>query len=203
MIKVMGKRPRRKYLEVNRDQFVKNVQNMASWDWYKYSHKQATLMWQESKKAKISGVVTPKPLTIRHIVSNANLTQLMHPIYYEVKNVTVRKYFYLGKAGESPEKRGRPPRITDALLEASNLHVTRIQASGDIVKADESIMMAIIDDMVHGTGFEGSFTTYWCWLIVRNPYTDTLVHTEMFDHEDRREEWLTFKNIDQWIGDAK
>ena len=51
--KVMGKRPRRTSLQVNRDQFVKNVQNMASWDRYKYSQQQATLMWQEIKKEKV------------------------------------------------------------------------------------------------------------------------------------------------------
>ena len=32
VLKVMGKRQRRTYLQVKRDQFVKNVQNMASWD---------------------------------------------------------------------------------------------------------------------------------------------------------------------------
>ena len=79
----------------------------------------------------------------------------MHPICYEVNNATVRKYFYLGKAGESTKKRGRPLIIPYALLEASNLHVTGMQASGDISKADKSIIMATIDAMVQGTGFEG------------------------------------------------
>ena len=59
----------------------------------------------KNKKAKISGVVTPKMLTIRHIVRTKNLTRLTHPIYYEVKNETVRKYIDLGKAGESPKNK--------------------------------------------------------------------------------------------------
>ena len=67
------------------------------------------------QKAKISGVVTPKPLTVCHIVRTGNLTQLKHPIYYEVKNATVRKYFDPGKSGESPDNRGQPPIIPDAL----------------------------------------------------------------------------------------
>ena len=45
VLKVMVKSPRRTSLQVNRDQFVKNVQSMASWNWYKDSYKQATLMW--------------------------------------------------------------------------------------------------------------------------------------------------------------
>ena len=113
-------------------------------------------MWQESKKAKSSGVLTSKPLNIRHIVRTANLTRLTHSIYYEVKNATVGKHVDFGKAGESPEKRGRPPIIPDALLEASNIHVTGMQASGDIGEADKSIMMDTVDGMVQGTRFEGT-----------------------------------------------
>ena len=98
----------------------------------------------------------PKPLTIRHIVRTVNLTRLTHPIYYEVKNETVRKNVDLGKAGEPPEKRGWPPRIPDALLEACNIHVTGMQASVDISEANKSIMMDTIDSIVQGTGFEGT-----------------------------------------------
>ena len=105
VLKVTGKSPRRTYLQVNQDQFVNNVQNMASWDQYKDAHKRDKLVWQEIKKAKSSSVVTPKPLTICHIVRTANLTQLTHPIYYEANNATVRKYVELGKAGESPKNK--------------------------------------------------------------------------------------------------
>ena len=128
VLNVMGKRSWSPSLQVKWDHFLKNVQNMASWDWYKDAHTQTMLMSQESKKAKSSCVVIPKPLTIRHIVRTANPIPLTHPIYYEVNNVTVSKYVCLGKANESPEKIGRPPRVPDALMEASNLYVTRIQA---------------------------------------------------------------------------
>ena len=73
-------------------------------------------------------------MTIHHIIRTANLTHLTHNIYHEVKNATVRKYADLGKDGESLEKRGRPPIITDAILEASNIHVTGMQAYGEIGK---------------------------------------------------------------------
>ena len=52
VLKVMGKRPRKTSFQVNRDQFVKNLQNMESWDSYKDAHKQDTLMWQEKKDEK-------------------------------------------------------------------------------------------------------------------------------------------------------
>ena len=142
-------------------------------------------------------------MTIPHIVRTANLNHLTHPIYYEVKNVTVREYVDLGKASDSPEKIGRQPRINDALLEAIDIHVTGIQASGEIGKADNSIMMTTIDAMVQGTGFEGYFTTEWCWRIVWNYYPETLVPTDMFDHEGCCEDWLKFKNINHWIDGAK
>ena len=116
-------------------------------------------MWQESGKAKKYGFVTPKPLTICHIVRTVNLNRIALPRDYEVKNVTVRKYVDLGKSGESPEKRGGPPIIPDALLEEINIYVTKMQASGGIGEADKSIMMATIDAIVQGTEFEGSFST--------------------------------------------
>ena len=147
VLKVMGKNPWRTSSQVNWYQFVKNIQNMASWDWYKDSHKQDMLMWQESKKTKIYGVVTPKYFAIRHIVRIVNLTHFALPSDYEVKNATVRKYVDLGKASESPENRGWQPIIADALLEESNLHVTGMQASVDIGESDKSIMIATIDAM--------------------------------------------------------
>ena len=85
---------------------MKNVQNIEYWDRYKDAHKHATLMCQEIKKAKSSGIVTPKTLTIRHVVGTANLNRLTHPIYYGMNNATASKYVDLGKSGESPEKRG-------------------------------------------------------------------------------------------------
>ena len=64
-------------------------------------------------------------------------------------------------------------------------------------------MMATIDTMVQVTEIEGQFTTEWCWYRVRNYYPGTLVPTKMFVHEDRFSEWLTFKNINQWIDGTK
>ena len=98
-------------------------------------------------------------MTIFHTVRTLNLTHLALPSKLEVQNATVRKYVYIGKCDESPKKRGRLPRITDTLLEASNIHVTGMQSSGDISKADKSIMMANIDAMVQGAAFDGSFIT--------------------------------------------
>ena len=74
---------------------------------------------------------------------------------------------------------------------------------GDVDEADKSIMMAIIDGMVQGTRFQGLFATEWCWRRAWRSYSETLVFTAMFDHEDRRAEWLTFKNTNQWIYGAK
>ena len=98
VLKVMRKRTFRTSLQVNQYQFLKNVQSMESWDRYKDAHKQALLMWQESKKAKISGVVVPKTLTIFHIVRTVNLTRLALRSDYEVNNATVREYSEHGKS---------------------------------------------------------------------------------------------------------
>ena len=81
--------------------------------------------------------------------------------------------------------------------------MTGMKDSGDIYRADKSTMLASIDAMVHGTVFDGSFATEWCWSKGRNYYPETLVPTEMFDHKDHRAEWLTFKNINQWIDGAE
>ena len=113
------------------------------------------------------------------------------------------KYVELGKTVESPEKRVRPPRIPDALLVASNLHVTGMQASGDIGESDKSIMIATIDAMFQGTVYEGLFTTELCWRRFWHSYPETLVPTTMFDPEDCRTECLMFKNTNQWIDGAK
>ena len=120
-----------------------------------------------------------------------------------MKNATVRKYFDLGNFFESPKNRGRPPRILDELLEASNINVTRMQDSSDMGKSDNSTMMATIDVMVQGTGFESLFATEWCCSRVRRYYPETLVHTAMFDHKYRCTEWLTLNNTNHWIDGTK
>ena len=104
VLNMTGKRKRSTYLQVNWDQFVKNFQNMASWDSYKDAHKQATLIWQESKKVKSSSIVTSKPLTIRHIVWIVNLTHLALPSDCEVKNATVIKYVEPGNMVSLPRR---------------------------------------------------------------------------------------------------
>ena len=88
-------------MQVNWYQFVKNVQNMESWDGYKDALKQATWMWHKIKKSKVSGIVTLKSLTIHHIINTINLTHFYLSSYYDVKNETVRKYVHLGKSSDS------------------------------------------------------------------------------------------------------
>ena len=88
VLKVMGKRPRWISFQVKRDRFVKNVQNMASWDRYKDSHKQSTLMWQEIKKI-FSSIVTPKP---EKIVLNTYLNA----------SITIEKYYKTGQVLKRP-----------------------------------------------------------------------------------------------------
>ena len=113
-----------------------------------------------------------------------------------MKNATVRKYVDLGKTGESPEKIGRPSIIPDAVLEARNLHVTRMQTSSDIDEADK-VIMSTIYAMVQRTIFEGSFTIDCCWSRFWHYYPETLVPAAMFDHEDLRSEWLTLNHNTQ------
>ena len=81
--------------------------------------------------------------------------------------------------------------------------MTGVQDSGGISEADKSIIMATVDAMVHGTVFEGLFATECCWRRFRHSYPETLVPTAMFDHEDRRTEWLTFNNTNQCIEGTK
>ena len=97
----------------------------------------------------------PKPLTIHQALRTVNLTHIALLSYYKVKNITARKYVDLGKSGKYPNKRGRPPRTTDAILEARIIHVTGMHASGDIGGAYKLIIMATFDAMVQGTEFEG------------------------------------------------
>ena len=111
---MMRESPQRTSSQVIWDQFVKNVQNMASWDRYKDAHRQAMLMWQESKKSKFSDILMPKPLNVCHIIRTVNLNHLSLPSNNEVKNATVRKYIDLEKEGDSLKKRGRLPRIPDS-----------------------------------------------------------------------------------------
>ena len=66
--------------------------------------------------------------------------------------------------------------------------MTGIQASSEISEADNSIMMTNIDAILRGTYFEGSFTIELCWSRVWHSYTETLVPTAIFDHEDSHSE---------------
>ena len=159
LMKVMSKRVRRSSAVVNREQYKRNRERERSWNRFKIAHKKATLLWRDSLAAQNAGVCRQKPMSIRQIVKHVNENYLGDPGDYEVKNSTIRKYVDVGKAGVSPEKRGRPKKIPDILLTATNFHATGMQASGETGEADKPTMMATIDAMVEGTRFEKKLGT--------------------------------------------
>ena len=105
-----------------------------------------------------------------------------------------------GKVGESPDKRGRPCKIPEDFCKAVATHSTMMQVSGQ-GEASKRKLLPLIEGLKAGTDHE--FTTEWAYRKTVENQSALMMPGTSVDVDDRRVEWLTFKNINQMMDMSK
>ena len=107
-----------------------------------------------------------------------------------------------GEVGVSPAKWGKPPVIPIELTKGLATHATMMQVLGD-QEASRQNMIVTVSALCHGTKWQDKIDMDWLWRKTRNDYPEILNPVRAKDHEDRRVDWLSYGNINDWTDRAK
>ena len=107
-----------------------------------------------------------------------------------------------GEVGVSPKKKGRPPTVPAELTMGIATHAAMMQVSGE-AEASGQKMKATISALAMGTDWENKVNSEYVWRKTRSLHPDILNPVQAKDHEDRRADWLTYANINEWTDVAK
>ena len=107
-----------------------------------------------------------------------------------------------GHFGKSPQKNGRPTTIPEALKKATAVHTVMMQVNGE-AEASKSTLLTTTNTLVVGTKWEGSFRHKYLQRAARSKYPEIMNPVRAKNHEDRRVDWLSYKNIVDWTERAK
>ena len=167
---------------------------------YKQAFKAATLKYQqEGSKDNFQG---KKGTGIRAIVNKANNEMLASPNDMKLTRAAVHAAILRGEFGVSPPKRGRKPVVNPTLTFALATHSTMMQVSGE-GEASAIKMKAVASALMSGTTHEGSVSIDYLWRKTRLSHPEIMNPVKAKNHEDRRVDWLTYKNIFDWNLRAK
>jgi hypothetical protein len=107
-----------------------------------------------------------------------------------------------GDFGVSPLKNGQkgviPPELTHALI----CHSVMMQASGE-GEASSLKMRAILSAITLGTKFKNKSSADYLWRKTRLDHPHLIMPAKAIDNKDRRVDWLTYQNINDWNTQAK
>jgi hypothetical protein len=163
---------------------------------YSAGYKAATLAMQSTADSKQYGT------GLRATVNRINKEMLHSPNDKKLTKSTIYNAVARGDFGISPLKNGRkgviPPELTHGLA----CHSVMMQASGE-GEASSLKMRAISSAVTLGTKFENTFSTDYLWRKTRLDHPRLIMPAKAIDNEDRRVDWLTYKNINDWNTRAK
>ena len=136
------------------------------------------------------------------IAQNLNETMLTSPNDRKLKPRSLRDAVASSRAGLSPATRGRPPTIPLTLCKALAQQSAMMQVAGE-GDASSVKIKCLTEGLVAQTKWEGVFNTPYCWRKTRGLHPEILNPVRAKINEDRRVEWLSYKNIWDWLARAK
>ena len=132
-----------------------------------------------------------------------NETDLNQPFDKKLKPSVVAKAVDDGRAGRSPVKKGRPRIVPKQLTHALAIHSTMMQVSASEGEASAPKMKTVVRALTQNTEWDGKINDYYAWRRTRMDFLELTIPSKAKNHEDRRAEWLTVKNINDWTDDGK
>ena len=136
------------------------------------------------------------------IAQHLNETMLTSPNDRKLKPHALRDAVASSRAGLSPATRGRPPTIPPTLCKMLAQQSAMMQVAGE-GEASSVKIKCLTEGLVTQTKWEGVFNTPYCWRKTRKLHPEIMNPVRAKINEDRRVEWLTYKNIWDWLARAK
>ncbi len=138
----------------------------------------------------------------RAVAKKFNQEMLNSPGDDKLTHESIRKAVSLGRAGKSPPKMGRPQKIPTAVTYGLAVHSTMMQVSG-LGEASKKKLMTASEALALDTPLEGTYNHEYAVRAARMRHPELLMPVSAKNNEDRRVDWLTFKNINTWTDGVK
>ena len=196
----MSKRKKRSINQTTQD----NWDDKALSAYYAERHKNA---WKGGTKYYNEVLEDPKlcgkkGYGSRSIVENINQYVLDSPNDRKIRPTAFEKAVKEGRFGVSPIIRGRPKKIPDQLGISMATHSTVMQISAE-GEACRPKLMATLHALVAGNKWENAFSLEYVYRVIRTSHPEVMNPQMAKNHEDRRVDWLSYRNILQWNEEAK
>ncbi len=198
--KVFSKRKKKTPAQRNRDDFEKKAKKTYDDKNYKQAFKIATQQYSDILQGPNAG---KHGYGIRSVVDTVNDMYLSSENDKKLKYTTVMDAVREMRIGNSPLKKGRPSAIPIEFTKALAIHATMQQVTSSGGEASGRSMREVIMAMTDGTDWNGKFNVDYAWRRTRTDHPELFILVKAKSHEDRRAEWLTAQNINDWIDGAK
>jgi len=206
--KMMTRRKRKSLTEAHSYRLTNQVSKMFRDDRYKNAYKactallQPTMASEESSRGRLVTVNKSSAVSVRKAIDRINGEMLSSPNDRKLKKSTIFDAVQRGEFGVSPMKKGRPSTIPPELTHGLACHAVMMQSSGE-GEASSIKMRAIGGALTLGTLHENKFSMEYLWRQTRMKHPKMIIPAKAINNEDRRVDWLTYKNIIDWNQKAK
>ena len=199
-LEAMTLRKKRTPSQVCRDNFDSNAKRSYYGDQYSNAFKKATI--ELSGSLNDDSTRGKRGQGARAIAATFNESMLSSPSDRKIKATTLREAVAFDRVGLSPVKRGRPEKIPSKLCAALSKQSAMMQIANE-GEASSVKMKALTEGLVANTKWQNVFSTEYCWRKTRKNHPEILNPVKAKVNEDRRVEWLSYKNIMEWTARAK
>ena len=199
-LEAMTLRKKRTPSQVCRDNFDSNAERSHYGDRYSNAFKKATIKLSDSLND--DSTRGKRGQGARAIAAMFNERMLSSPSDRKIKASTLREAVTFDRVGLSPVKRGRPEKIPSKLCAALSKQSAMMHFANER-EASSVKMKALTEGLIANTKWQNVFSTEYCWRKTRKNHPEILNPVKAKVNEDRRVEWLSYKNIMEWTARAK
>ena len=200
--KQMSKKKKRSMAQTNQDNFDENCLRDYYYERYKDAYKKATTLLHENRQDPTKNGLPG--YGAESVATYINNTMLNSPNdRYKIGRTALNNAVVLrGEFGVSPKKQGRKPKVPPELTKGLVLQAAMMQNSAE-GEASATTMVATLEGLIAGTEYDGKVNTNYLFRKARKEHPVMFNPVKQINHEDRRADWLSYKNIMDWNDHAK
>lgn len=198
--KMLTRRKRKSITEAHSYRLTEQVSDLYRSGRYKSAFKACTSLLRPPPEAVAAQ--RTKGISVTKAIKRINDQMLSSPNDKKLKRTIIYEALQRGSFGVSPLKMGRPRIVPPELTHGLACHAVMMQSSGE-GEASSLKMRAVAGAITLGTVHENKFSASYLWRRTRKEHPRMLLPRKAINNEDRRVDWLTYKNIMDWNSRAK
>ena len=200
-IATLSKRPRRSGTNYAQDMFAGKVETHYREKRFKVAFKEVQRVIKDNRTSGTGEMQPKKGKGIRAVIAQVSKEYLDSPNDIKISRGAIERALQRGDE-VSPLKPGRKVSVPHDLTYALATHSSMMQVAGD-GEACAANMKAVASAVIAGTKYEGKIDVEYLWRKTRLSHPEILNPVRAKNHENRRVDWLSYKNLMDWNKRAK